>query len=100
MVTLAFPHVLEVKRKANPVNYSVGFINSANEGAACMAGGERARPSALGHHTWGAPELLPPFQGGERCQGKKRAIRETIKPDKTALLPEQPQRALSMGWSL
>lgn len=68
-VTPAFLPVPKVKGKANPVNYSVGFINSANEGEACMVGGERARPSALGHRTQGAPKLLPPFQGGERCQG-------------------------------
>lgn len=79
MVTPAFPPVPKVKGKANPVNYNVGFINSANEGAACMVGGERARPFALGHHTWGAPELLPSFQGGERCQGKKKGSQRNCK---------------------
>lgn len=83
-MTPTFLPVPKVRGKANPVNYSVGFINSANEGAACMVRGERARPSALGRCTWGVPELLSPFQGGQRCQGKKRAIGETIKPDKTA----------------
>lgn len=77
-MTPAFLPVPKVKGKANPVNYSVGFINSANEGAACMVGGERARPSALGHRTQGCPQAAPSLSGWREVPGLKKGNLEKL----------------------
>lgn len=76
-------------------------MNAADKGAACGAGGESARPSALGHRSRGAaPERLVPFRDKERMPGqKKRQIRESVRCDTTALLSEQLARASCAGRS-
>lgn len=61
-----------MNRKANPLNYSICFSNTTNKGETCGVRGKRARPSALGHHIQGAPELLVRFQNEKRVPGLKK----------------------------
>lgn len=69
---LFFFPVSKVNRKANPLNYRFGFINTTNKGETCGVRGKRVRPSALGHHIHGAPDLLVPFQYEKRVPGLKK----------------------------